>query len=67
MTMVIDGGAAVTQLANRIPRTAQRLDISERHTWRLIARGELRAFRLGSRVLVAEDDLREFLERQRSG
>lgn len=44
-----------------VAEVAERLGISERSVRRLIDRGELRARRLGARVLIAEADLQQLL------
>jgi excisionase family DNA binding protein len=47
-----------------IPQVAQRLGVSERKTWRLIAEGELRLVRLRLReARVAEGIADEYIER----
>ena len=48
-----------------IPSVAAALGISKRMTWKLVSSGELTVVRLGRRVLVAEDDLTEFVDRCR--
>jgi len=48
-----------------VPQVAKRLQISERQVYRFIKRTELRALRIGRRVLIDPLDLADFLERCR--
>jgi excisionase family DNA binding protein len=52
---------AMVQLLN-VPETADRLRLSRRTVWQLIAEGQLRVVRIGNRVLVRPADLAEFVE-----
>ena len=45
-----------------VKEVSQKLHISERQIRRLVARGELRALRIGRRVLIDPHDLTDFLE-----
>ena len=47
---------------HHIRTIASRLDVSEKTVRRLIARGELHAYRIGRQFRVSEQDLRNFLE-----
>ena len=49
-----------------VPQVATRLQVSERQIRRLVKRGELRALRIGRRVLIDPRDLADFLERCRT-
>ena len=45
-----------------IPDAAQRLGVSQRYVWQLIAQGVLRRVRLGRRTLVRDDDLVRYID-----
>lgn len=49
-----------------IPEVARRLAVSERQVWRFIAEGDIPAIRLRGSTRVAESDLDEWLERNRT-
>lgn len=44
---------------------AQRLRISQSKAYSLLARGQIRSFKIGACVRVAEEDLERFLEENR--
>ena len=48
-----------------VPAVAHRLDVSEKTVRRLIARGELRAYRVGRLLRVSEEELGRFLAASR--
>lgn len=48
-------------LAHTLEDVAQHLTISVRHLRRLIRTGQLKARRIGSRVIVLNDDLQSYL------
>ena len=50
---------------NTIPETAKRLKVSEKTIWRLIKRGELGAHRVGRSVRPSDDDIEDYLEKNR--
>lgn len=52
-------------LAYSIPGAANAIGISKSTVWKLIAEKRLTSFRLGGRTLIAEVDLRDFVERTR--
>jgi excisionase family DNA binding protein len=45
-----------------VPAVARRLDISQKTVRRLIARGALRAHRIGRLLRISDEELRRFLE-----
>ena len=45
-----------------IPDAADRLGVSQRYVWQLIAQGVLRRVKLGRRTLVREDDLIRYID-----
>lgn len=49
-------------LVYTVPQVAERLQVGRSSVYDAILRGELRAVRLGRRVLVPRDALRAFLE-----
>jgi excisionase family DNA binding protein len=55
--------AGATPLLNPVPVVATRLGVSKQYIRNLIAAGRLRAIRLGTRVLVSEDELQRFVDR----
>jgi excisionase family DNA binding protein len=48
-----------------IPAVARRLDVCDKTVRRLIARGELRAHRIGRLLRVSEEELRRFIDDDR--
>lgn len=50
-----------------VPQAAEILNVSKRMVWRLIKEGELRSVRIGGRILVDPEDLREFIESNKQG
>jgi excisionase family DNA binding protein len=48
-----------------IPAVARRLDVCEKTVRRFIARGELRAHRIGRQIRVSEEDFLRFLDARR--
>jgi excisionase family DNA binding protein len=58
-------GTSVPELMHTVQTVAERLGMAERTVRRWITTGELKAFRLGSQLRIAEDDLRAFLDAQR--
>lgn len=48
-----------------IPAVARRLDVCDKTVRRLIARGELRAHRIGRLLRVSEEELRRFINARR--
>ena len=48
-----------------VPAVARRLNVSEKTVRRLIARGELRAHRIGRLLRISEEELRRFLDSSR--
>jgi excisionase family DNA binding protein len=48
-----------------VPAVARRLDVSEKTVRRLIARGELRAHRIGRLLRISEEELGRFLDSSR--
>jgi excisionase family DNA binding protein len=53
-----------SQLLN-VPAVARRLDVSQKTIRRLVARGELRAHRIGRLLRISEEELDRFLESRR--
>ncbi len=53
-------------LALDLTEAARRIGISARTLTRLVARGELHSFKIARRRLVALDDLRDFIAKQRA-
>lgn len=51
MTVTLEAEIARPDRANRIRQVAELFNTSERHIWRLIADGKLRADRLGPRCV----------------
>jgi len=51
-------------LAHSPDRAAQRLGVSTRSVYNLIACGELRSFKIGKRRLITDPELQEFVERK---
>jgi excisionase family DNA binding protein len=51
LTVTLDAEIARPDRANRIRQVAEIFNTSERHIWRLIADGKLRADRLGPRCV----------------
>jgi excisionase family DNA binding protein len=49
-------------LAHRVESVARKLDISRAGAWRLIAKGAIKAVRIGNRTVVRDSDLRDFVE-----
>jgi excisionase family DNA binding protein len=45
-----------------VPAVARRLDVSEKTVRRLIARGELRAHRIGRLLRISEEELRRLID-----
>lgn len=48
-------------LANAIPEAARRLGISRSAIYELMKEGRLRAFKVGTRTLIAEEELVRFV------
>ena len=48
-------------LAHRIPEACARLGIGKSLFYELVAGGEIKTFRIGTRVLVAESELQRFI------
>lgn len=48
-------------LAHRIPEACARLGIGRSLFYALVAAGEIKTFRIGTRVLVAESELQRFI------
>lgn len=53
----------VERLSYRIPEVAEALAVSVATVWRVIKRGELRTFKIGSATLVSAEDLRAMIAR----
>jgi excisionase family DNA binding protein len=53
--------AASTRLWS-IPQAAERLGMSERYVWNLVADGTLRTVKQGRRTLVRDDDLAAYID-----
>lgn len=51
----------------RLPEIAQRLDVHPRTVTRWIQDGKLVAYKFGNEYRIAESDLKDFLERHRTG
>jgi excisionase family DNA binding protein len=47
--------------ANSVKRAAEKLNVSDRKVWQLIARGDLRAIKIDRRTLVTDRQIDEFL------
>ena len=60
-TALIDPGAPLLD----IPAVARRLDVCEKTVRRFIARGELRAYRVGRQLRVSEEEYLRFLAAKR--
>ena len=45
----------------RLPELARRLDISRRHAYMLVTRGDIRSVRAGRLILIPLDAIAEFL------
>jgi len=54
-------------LNHTVPETAKILRTSPVNTYKLIRTGELVAVRFGSRVVVTDEDLRQFIQKHRTG
>lgn len=48
-----------------IPAVAEKLDLSSKTVGRMVARGDLRVYRLGRQIRIAEEDLELLLARVR--
>lgn len=48
-------------LAHAVPDACQRLGISRSTLYELIASGEIRSFKVGTRTLIPESELRRFI------
>jgi excisionase family DNA binding protein len=48
-----------------VPAVARQLDVSEKTVRRLIARGELRAHRIGRLLRISEEELGRFIDANR--
>ena len=62
-TALIDPGAPLLD----IPAVARRLDVCVKTVRRFIARGELRAHRIGRQLRICEEELLRFLDASRQG
>ncbi|MCX5672238.1 MAG: helix-turn-helix domain-containing protein [Planctomycetota bacterium] len=60
------GGVRETALLLDLHEVARALRVSERTVWGLARRGDLRAVRIGRRLLFDPADLRAFIERQKT-
>ncbi len=54
-------------LAFTVPDAAARITVAPRTLWTLIARGDIRAVRIGRRVLVTKDELIRYLHSLSNG
>lgn len=52
------------QLAYRVPRAAQILDMGERKVWELVHNGEIPSFTIGSARLVTRQALVDYINRR---
>lgn len=48
-------------LANQVPEACRRLGIGRTALYELLKTGELKAFKIGSRTLIAESELQRFI------
>ena len=56
----------IEPLAHSPDRAAQRINVSTRSIYTLIASGELRSFKIGKRRLIAETELQRLVDRKAS-
>lgn len=56
----------LTPLMFSTRQIAERLSLSDRQVKRIIASGDLRAYRIGRSVRIADEDLAAFLARRRN-
>ena len=55
------------RVSHRLPDVVRATGLGRTTIYNLIASGELRTFKVGRVVLVADEDLRDFVARRRTG